>query len=85
MWVTRSDNTWTRDNGQLRCFTDRERDGKPLDLAVEEEDSGDSRRPSWSLGLRQRHLKYYKERALKRLLNLKPSTAILGSSHISYM
>jgi len=43
--------------------------------------SGDSRRPSWSLGLQQLHLKYYNERALKRLLNLKPSTAILGSSH----
>jgi len=42
---------------------------------------GDSRRPSWSLGLQQLHLKYYNERALKRLLNLKPSIAILGSSH----
>ncbi len=29
----------------------------------------------------QQHLKYYMKRALKRLLNLKPSTAILGSSH----
>ncbi len=43
--------------------------------------SGDSRRPSWSLGLQQLHLKYYTERALKHLLNLKPDTAILGSSH----
>ena len=63
----------------------RERGAEPLDLAIEEEDGGDSRRPSWSLGLQQRHLKYYKKRALKRLLNLKPSIAILGSSHISYM
>ncbi len=43
--------------------------------------SGDSRRPSWSLGLHRLCLKYYNERALKCLLNLKPSTAILGSSH----
>jgi len=43
---------------------------------------GDSRRPSWSLGLRRLHLKYYMERALKRLLNLKPSTTLLGPSHI---
>ena len=54
---------------------------EPLCLAVEEKDSGDSRRPRWSLGLRQLHLKYYRERALKRLLNLKPSIAILGLSH----
>ncbi len=59
----------------------REREKEPLCLAVEEKASGDSRRPRWSLGLRRLHLKYYMERALKRLLNLKPSTAILGSSH----
>ncbi len=65
-------------------FLDVERDGA-LRSRREERKDGDSRRPSWSLGLQQRHLKYYTERALKRLLNLKPSTAILGSSHISYM
>ncbi len=54
---------------------------KPLCLAREEKMSGDSRRPSWGLGLLQLHLKYYNKRALKCLLNLKPSTAILGSSH----
>src|SRR6266702_2290318 len=54
---------------------------EPLCLAREEKMGGDSRRPSWSLGLQQQHLKYYKKRALKRLLNLKPSIAILGSSH----
>ena len=48
---------------------------------IEEKTSGDSRRPSWSLGLPRLHLKYYTERALKRLLNLKPTTTILGSSH----
>ncbi len=48
---------------------------------VEGKTSGDSRRPSWSLGLLRLHLKYYIERALKRLLNLKPSTTILGLSH----
>ncbi len=44
-------------------------------VAIQEDQVGE-------LGLRQLHLKYYSERALKRLLNLKPSTAILGSSHI---
>jgi len=52
-----------------------------MSCKVEEKMSGNSRRPSWSLGLQRLHLKYYNERALKRLLNLKPSIAILGSSH----
>ncbi len=47
----------------------------------ERKTSDDSRRPRWGLGLLWLHLKYYNERALKCLLNLKPSTAILGSSH----
>jgi len=59
----------------------RERERALRSRDVEEKTSGDSRRPSWSLGLLQLHFKYYKERALKRLLNLKPSIAILGSSH----
>ncbi len=56
----------------------REREKVP---ASRKRSGGDSRRPSWSLGLQQLHLKYYTERALKRLLNPKPSTTILGSSH----
>ena len=43
-------------------------------VVIQEDQAGE-------LGLRQLHLKYYNERALKRLLNLKPSIAILGSSH----
>ena len=62
-------------------FLDVERDGA-LRSRREERKDGDSRRPSWSLGLRRIHLKYYKKRALKRLSNLKPSTTLLGSSHI---
>ena len=58
---------------------ERERERVP---ASRRRSGGDSRRPSWSLGLRRTHLKYYKKRALKRLLNLKPTIAILGSSHI---
>jgi len=78
--VTRSDDTWTRDNGRSRVQAEKGR--KPLVLVEwRRNTSGDSRRPSWSLGLRQLHLKYYMKRALKRLLNLKPSTAILGLSH----
>jgi len=53
-----------------------------MSCKMEEKTSGDSRRPSWSLGLQRLHLKYYNERALKRLFNLKPSITILGSSHI---
>ncbi len=43
-------------------------------VAIQEDQAGE-------LGLLQRHLKYYKMRALKRLLNQNPTTAILGSSH----
>jgi len=43
-------------------------------VAIQEDQAG-------VLGLRQLHLKYYKERALKRLLNRNPTIAILGSSH----
>ena len=78
--VTRSDDTWTRDNGRF-LSTSRERERALRSRRVEEKTSGDSRRPSWSLGLPQLHLKYYTERALKRLLNLRPTTAILGLSH----
>ena len=69
--VTRSDDTWTRDNG---CFwsTSRERERALRSCRVEEETGGDSRRPSWSLGLLRLHLKYYTERALKRLMNPEP-------------
>ncbi len=53
------------------------------DESVEEKKaSDDSRRPSWRARSSAPYPKYYNERALKRLLNLKPSTAILGSSHI---
>ncbi len=78
--VTRSDDTWTQDNGRF-LSTSRERERALISHRVDEKTSGDSRRPSWSLGLLRLHLKYYNERALKCLLNLKPSTAILGSSH----
>ena len=44
-------------------------------MAIQEDQVG-------KLGLRQLHLKYYNERALKHLLNMKPSIAILGSSHV---
>ena len=44
-------------------------------VAIQEDQAGE-------LGLLQRHLKYYKLRALKRLLNQNLTTAILGSSHI---
>ncbi len=43
-------------------------------VAIQEDQAGE-------LGLLQRHLKYYKMRALKHLLNQNPTTAILGSSH----
>ncbi len=43
-------------------------------VVIQEDQAGE-------LGLLQRHLKYYKMRALKRLLNQNPTTAILGSSH----
>jgi len=43
-------------------------------VAIQEDQAGE-------LGLQRLHLKYYNERALKCLLNLKPSTAILGLSH----
>jgi len=75
--VTRSDDTWTRSSGNEIQVEKRECPSG----SRRREDGGDSRRPSWSLGLRQLHLKYYNERALKRLLNPKPSIAILGSSH----
>ena len=59
-----------------------EKGREPLYLARQREDtSGDSRRPSWSLGLQRLHLKYYNKRALKCLLNLKPTTHILVLSH----
>ena len=62
--------------------TQVEKGREPLDLAeqkrnqvvIQEDQAGE-------LGLLQLHLKYYNERALKRLLNLKPSIAILGLSH----
>ena len=47
---------------------------------IEEKTGGDSRRPRWGLGLQQLHLKYYMKRALKRLSNLKPSTAICNAT-----
>ena len=65
----------------LILSTSRERERALISRRMEEKTSGDSRRPSWSLGLRQLHLKYYMKRALKCLSNLKPDTAILGSSH----
>src|SRR6266571_9413694 len=78
--VTRSDDTWTRDNGRF-LSTSRERERalrsrrvKSRQVAIQEDQAG-------VLGLQRLHLKYYSERALKRLLNLKPTTAILGSSH----
>ena len=43
-------------------------------MAIQEDQAGE-------LGLRRLHLKYYNERALKRLLNLKLSIAILGLSY----
>ncbi len=43
-------------------------------VAIQEDQAG-------VLGLQQQHLKCYKKRALKRLLNRNPITAILGSSH----
>ncbi len=43
-------------------------------MAIQEDQAGE-------LGLQRLHLKYYSKRALKRLWNLKPTTAILGSSH----
>jgi len=43
-------------------------------VAIQEDQDG-------VLVFQQLHFKYYNERALKRLLNLKPSIAILGSSH----
>ncbi len=43
-------------------------------VAIQEDQAGE-------LGLQRLHLKYYTKRALKRLLNMKPTTAILGSSH----
>ncbi len=43
-------------------------------VAIQEDQAGE-------LGLQRLHLKYYNERALKRLLNLKLSITILGSSH----
>ncbi len=43
-------------------------------MAIQEDQAGE-------LGLQRLHLMYYNERALKRLLNLKPTTAILVSSH----
>ena len=43
-------------------------------VAIQEDQAG-------VLGLQQLHLKYYKERALKRLLNQNPTIAILGLSH----
>jgi len=66
------------------CLTMQTEKGRePLDLtsrrgmivAIQEDQAGE-------LGLYRLHLKYYNKRALKRLLNLKPSIAILGSSHI---
>ncbi len=76
--ITRSDDTWIRDNGRLG----RERERALRSRTIEEKMSGDSRRPSWSLGLLRLCLKYYTERALKHLLNMKPTTAILGLSHL---
>ena len=43
-------------------------------MAIQEDQAGE-------LGLQRLHFKYTIERALKRLLNMKPTTAILGSSH----
>jgi len=43
-------------------------------VVIQEDQAGE-------LGLLQRHLKYYKMRALKRLLNQNPTTTILGLSH----
>ncbi len=45
-----------------------------MQVVIQEDQAGE-------LGLRRLHLKYYSERALKHLLNLKPSITILGSSH----
>src|SRR6266702_626821 len=80
--VERAENatTWTRDSSRF-LYTSRERERALISRGAEEKTSGDSRRPSWCLGLPRLHLKYYTKRALKRLLNLKPTTAILGSSH----
>ncbi len=43
-------------------------------MAIQEDQAGE-------LGLQWLHLKYYNERALKHLLNLKLSITILGLSH----
>ncbi len=43
-------------------------------MVIQEDQAGE-------LGLQQLCLKYYNERALKRLLNLDPTTLILVSSH----
>ncbi len=43
-------------------------------VAIQEDQAG-------KLGLQQLHLKYYRKRALKRLLNPNPTIAILGLSH----
>ena len=43
-------------------------------MVIQEDQAGE-------LGLHRLHFKYYNERALKRLLNLKPTTRILVSSH----
>jgi len=43
-------------------------------VVIQEDQAGE-------LGLQLLHLKYYNERALKRLFNLKPTTWILVSSH----
>ncbi len=63
------------------CDTRGEREREPLDLAekrigvaIQEDQAGE-------LGLQRLHFKYYMKRALKRLLNLKPTTQILVSSH----
>ncbi len=45
-----------------------------MQVVIQEDQAGE-------LGLHRLHFKYYNERALKRLLNLKPTTRILVSSH----
>src|SRR6266702_6328011 len=81
MVVTRSNDTWTQDDdcflvqvekGSKSPYISQSRRG--MQVAIQEDQAGE-------LGLQRLHLKYYRERALKCLLNPNPTTPILVSSH----
>ncbi len=50
---------------ELTVMNKEERERALMSHRVEEKTSGDSRRPRWSLGLQQLHLKYYNGEGLK--------------------